>query len=154
MESEGGTSGRNLLPNEKQEPSIHEQSIDSSVYEGVSIEEPPIIVSLVTAVRIPPRHTHVVIANMSHCRAGSKTLFEPDINTVSHLSVQMDPAMVTVNKKNQVTLAIHNPEDITVKVKVGPGFYLVGEKLLPPTQYYLPPQKHLIKLKNLRVLIK
>ena len=78
-------------------------------------------VHLVTAVRVPPRHTQVVRAMIADrdFTVGTKPFFEPRQDITVTIGVQMDPAVVNTTDDNCITLAVHNSSATTIKVAPG-----------------------------------
>ena len=79
----------------------------------------PSVLHLVTAARVPPLHTQLVKASVTDYPMKTKVVLEPDYDALAKLGVQMDPAVVTIDERNHVVLAIHNLEHTTVKVQPG-----------------------------------
>ena len=79
----------------------------------------PTVVHLVTATRIPPRHTQIIKASVQEVVTAGSVLFEPNQSALEKIGVKMDPSMVHMDDHNCIVLAIHNFAHGTVQIAPG-----------------------------------
>lgn len=129
MSIESGTVGKDLFrgcQSIKLEPATSSEQEDPTKVvappEDTTPPSTPITVRLITPVRIPPRHSQLVKAEMcgpQDIPVGKDMLLEPNLSFVNSSGIQVDPAMITRDPDNCIVLAIHNLEHNTVKVQPG-----------------------------------